>query len=217
MKRFVSGVLIVLATVSVHAAEPGVKSTAGLSPEEAAAGFVSLFDGKTLAGWQGDAGIYVVEDGILVCKPGHYQRLSTAKEYGDFAFRFEFRQQPGTEGNNGIAIRSPLRGTNIEIQIYNEHHPRAPTLKPYQHHGSIYSLVPAKTGHMKPEGQWNSEEILCQGSKIKVTLNGAVIVDADLATLGDAAKNQRARTKGYLGLLGHHDRVEFRNLRIKEL
>lgn len=217
MKRFVFGVLIVLATVSVRAAEPGVAPTAGLPQEEIAAGFVSLFDGKTLAGWQGDAALYVVEDGKLVCKRGHSKRLSTAKEYGDFVFRFEFRQQPGTEGNNGIAIRSPQGGTNIEIQIYNEHHPRAPTLKPYQHHGSIYSLVPAKTGHMKPEGEWNSEEIVCQGSKIKVTLNGAVIVDADLADLGDAAKNQRARTKGFLGLLGHHDHVEFRNLRIKEL
>jgi hypothetical protein len=46
-------------------------------------------------------------------------------------------------------------------------------------------LFPAKTGYLKPTGEWNSEEIVANGSRITVTLNGTVIVDADLATITD--------------------------------
>ena len=185
-------------------------------PEESEEGFVSLFDGKTLDGWQGDTENYIAEEGKLVCKEGHSQRLHTAKEYGDFQFRFEFKQEPDTQGNNGIAVRAPSGGRHLEIQIFNNHHPRAKTLKPYQLHGSIYGRVPAKTGHLNPAGQWNSQEILCQGRKVKVTLNGEVILDADLDQIADGAGKLGVRPKGPLGFLGHHNRIEFRNLRLKE-
>jgi hypothetical protein len=48
-------------------------------------------------------------------------------------------------------------------------------LKPYQYHGSVYGVLPAKRGFLKPTGEWNQEEIVLQGSKIKVALNGTVI------------------------------------------
>ena len=44
--------------------------------------------------------------------------------------------------------------------------------KDYQHHRSIYGVVPAKTGHLRPAGQWNDEEIMCRGRHVTVTLNG---------------------------------------------
>lgn len=57
---------------------------------------------------------------------------------------------------------------------------------------------------------------MCQGSQWKVSVNGAVIVDVDLATVpGQEALAKR--TSGPLGFLGHGARVEFRNLRVKEL
>jgi uncharacterized protein (DUF427 family) len=81
--------------------------------------------------------------------------------------------------------------------------------------------VPAKTGALKPAGEWNSEEILAQGRHIKVTVNGKVIVDTDLNQVTDAATLRKhpgmLRDKGHLGFLGHNDYCEFRNLRIKEL
>ena len=178
-------------------------------------GFVSLFDGKTLDGWQGATDRYVVEDGKLVSPRRNVKRLYTAREYGDFAFRFELRQQPGTRGNNGIAIRAPLGGKNLEIQVLNDHHPSATKLKPCQRHGSIYCLVPAQPGHLKPAGEWNAQEILCQGRRVRVTLNGAVVVDADMAKVAGGKRGRRS--KGYIGFCAHHDRIEFRNLRIKEL
>src|SRR3546814_17158910 len=53
-------------------------------------------------------------------------------------------------------------------------------------YGSVYGVIPAKRGFLKPVGEWNMEEIWIKGNKIKVTLNGAVIVEGDLA---EASKN----------------------------
>jgi hypothetical protein len=95
------------------------------------------------------------------------------------------------------------------------------TLQPWQYHGSIYNVFPAKTGFQKPVGEWNTEEIKADGTKITVTLNGTVIVDADLATVTDPAVLKKhpglKNPKGHIGFLGHGADLEFRNLRIKEL
>ena len=129
--------------------------------------------------------------------------LYSKKEYADFIFRFEFKLEPG--GNNGVAIRG-----GIEIQILDDTAQKHAHLKPYQYHGSVYGIVPAKRGHQKPIGQWNSEEIMVKGSRIKVTLNGVVIVDADIG-------KKMPREKGHIGFLGHGSHVDFRNIRIREL
>ncbi len=103
-------------------------------------------------------------------------------------------------------------------------------LQPYQYHGSIYGMVPPKRGFQKPVGEWNSEEITAQGRHITIKLNGTAIVDANLddvkdpemlRTHRDLTKPEGSRgianTKGHIGFLGHGTRVEFRNIRIKEL
>jgi hypothetical protein len=80
-----------------------------LSEEEAAAGFVSLFNGQDLSGWTGENHSYAVEDGTIVIRPTESGgNLYTEKEYSDFIFRFEFKLTPGA--NNGLGIRTPCRG-----------------------------------------------------------------------------------------------------------
>ncbi len=191
--------------------------------------FVSLFDGKTLDGWQGATDVYTAEDGILVCKEHgaddrrSNQNLFTRREYGDFILRFEFRLTPGA--NNGIAIRSPLQGRpsrdGLEIQILDDSADRYRKLAPHQFNGSVYLLAPAKRGHLRPVGQWNQEEIRAEGSRIQVTLNGVAIVDVDLDhpqyTKYLELSKGRTRRRGHIGFCGHSSRVEFRNIRIKEL
>ncbi|MEA1950382.1 MAG: DUF1080 domain-containing protein [Planctomycetota bacterium] len=193
-------------------------------PKEAAKGFVSLFDGKSFEGWQKGIGGYQIEDGKLVSKKGGGGTILTRRQYADFILRFEYKLEPG--GNNGVAIRSPLKRTppadGMEIQILDDTSPKYKNLKDYQFNGSLYRRIPAKRGHAKPVGQWNSEEIMCKGSRLKITLNGTVILDADLEPYGTKAVDGSPhpglqRKKGYLGFMGHHDRVEFRNIRIKEL
>ncbi len=175
---------------------------AEVSEQEAADGFVSLFDGKSLDGWQGDTAGYQAVDGVLVCtKQGG--RLQTVKPYGNFILRFEYKLQPG--GNNGIDVRG------MEIQILDDDAPKHAHLKPCQYHGSIYCHVPAERGHKRPLGEWNEQEIAVDGNHVKVTLNGHVIVDAE--TDHPALK----KPEGPISFKGHHEHVEFRNLRIKEL
>jgi len=195
----------------------------GVTPEEAKESFVSLFDGKTLDGWQGAVKGYTIVDGTMVCEPGG--DLYTAKEYANFVLRFEFKLPPG--GNNGVSIRTPLKSrqpsaySGMEIQILDDGHPKYKDLHPYQAHGSIYGVVAAKRGFLKPVGQWNCEEIVADGPRIKVTLNGAVITDADLSKIDKTPDGQRHpglhNAKGYIGWAGHGDPVAFRNVRIKEL
>jgi len=214
--------LIAVMLISVGALYAADSSPANQAAKEAKEGFVSLFDGKTHEGWQGDTKGYVIENGTLKCKPGG--NLFTKKEYADFIFRFEFKLPPG--GNNGVGIRTPTNVNpaygGMEIQILDDGHKKyAGWLKPYQVHGSIYGVVPAKRGHLKPAGEWNCEEIMCQGPKVKVTVNGVVVVDADLSKIDKPVDGNKHpglhNKKGHIGFLGHGDQVEFRNIRVKEL
>jgi len=203
-------------------------ATASLFAATVEPGFVSLFNGKDLAGWKlvGKEGRgYIVEDGLLQCPADGGGNLFTEKEYANLVFRFEFKLEEGT--NNGIGIRAPYEGDaayqGMEIQILDHDAPMyRGRLRPAQYHGSIYDVVPAKTGFLKPTGEWNAEEITANGRRITVNLNGHIIVDANLDSITDPAVLKKhpglARTSGHVGFLGHGPaRVWFRNVRIKEL
>jgi len=214
--------LIVLLLIASPLLADDAKRTAGLTEQEVKEGFVSLFDGKSVEDcWQGSTKGYIVENGIMVCKKHGGGTLLSKKEYSDFTFRFEFKLEPA--GNNGVAIRTLPKGNpayvGMELQILDNSAPVYKNLQPYQFHGSIYGLVAAKRGFQKPVGQWNSQEVMCKGRQVKVTLNGTVIVDADLSKV-DGSKWKGTgwkRDSGHVGFMGHGSRVEFRNLRIKEL
>lgn len=189
-------------------------------------GFVSLFNGKDLTGWQivnKQGPGYVVENGILVCPKEGGGNLFTNKEYANFVFRFEYRLQPG--GNNGVGLRAPLAGdaaySGMESQILDDDSPQYANLEPGQYHGSIYKVVAAKRGAPKKAGEWNTEEIVCDGRHVKVTVNDKVTVDANLDDVKDPevlkAHPGIQRTTGHIGFLGHGARVEFRNIRVKPL
>lgn len=192
----------------------------------AEAGFVQLFDGKTLTGWKlvrGHGPGYIVKDGLLVCPKDGGGNLFIEKEYSNFIFQFEFRLEPA--GNNGVGIRAPLEGdaayVGMEIQILDNDAPEYKDLRPGQYHGSVYDVIPAKRGYLKKPGEWNTEEIRAEGRRIKVTVNGTVILDADLDSVKDPEILKKhpglARTSGHIGFLGHGALLEFRNIRVKEL
>jgi hypothetical protein len=204
-----------------------LSSSAGLLMLAQEPGFKPLFDGKTLNGWtlvRGHGPGYVVKEGVLVCPADGGGNLYTEAEYANFILRFEFKLSAG--GNNGIGIRAPLTGDaayqGMEIQILDHDDVQYKgRLKPAQYHGSVYDLFPAKTGHLKPVGEWNYEEIAVDGRKITVRLNGATIVDANLDDVKDPEVLKKhpgvLRKSGHIGLLGHGTLVEFRNMRIKTL
>ncbi len=187
--------------------------------------FESLFNDKDLTGWTGDTKGYIAEDGMLVCPKLGGGNLFTTGEFSDFDFRFDFKLSAG--GNNGVGIRAPLKGDSayagMEIQILDDPDERYRSIQPWQAHGSIYGVVPAKRGFLKPVGQWNHEQIIARGRQITVILNGTVIVDANIdeASRGQTVDGKPhpglANTQGHIGFLGHGARIEFRNLRVKDL
>jgi len=220
-----------------------VSSAAALAARQAVeTGFTRLFNGKDLSGWvygrrsgnvENRTGKgYQVENGVLFTTKEDGGNLYTEKEYGDFVLRFEFKLTENA--NNGIGIRAPLEGdaayAAIEVQVLDDSGSEYKTLRPAQYHGSLYDMVPAKRGSQKPVGEWNSEEITAKGRQITVKLNGVTIVDASLDDVTDEAilakhrdlskpEGSRgiANTRGHIGLLGHGTRVEFRNIRIRDL
>jgi hypothetical protein len=208
---------------------PRVKPFA-LSKKEKKEGFKILFDGTNMYNWQGNTRDYITENGNLAVrpKPGKStlgNNLYTKEQYSDFIFRFEFQLSPGA--NNGLGIRAPLSGDaayeGMELQILDNDAPIYKALKVYQYHGSIYGTIPAKRGSLKPLGEWNYQEVIVQGPKIKVILNGDVILDADIseARKNGAVDGQKhpglMRESGHIGFLGHGSELQFRNIRIQDL
>ena len=190
-------------------------------------GFSSLFNGKNLDGWVGNKTSYQAEDGMIVIDPDDEGggNLFTEKEYGDFILRFEFQLTPG--GNNGLGIHARLTGdaayVGKEIQILDNTAEKYAGLQEYQFHGSLYGVMAAKKGFLKPVGEWNQEEVIVQHPKIKVILNGTTILEGDYL---EASKNGTPdgkdhpglqRSSGHIGFLGHGDVVRFKNIRIREL
>lgn len=208
-------------------------------------GFVQIFNGTDLSGWEGDTDHYFADNGLLRCKQDGRTgggNLWTEKDYQNFHLKFEFKLPPET--NNGVAIRCPPGGhaaqEGMEIQILDDTAPyywKKLKLKPYQYNGSIYGVVaakrkpgfsgedaPKKSTYLNPVGEWNSEEIIADGHRIKVIVNGETVVDTDVSKFrgngdtpdGEAHPGLR-NLHGRIGWCGHGYDIVWRNIRIKEL
>lgn len=187
-------------------------------------GYVSVYNGRDLTGWSGATDSYEIINGAIVCKPGQGGNLFTDAEYGDLSIRLQFRLPPG--GNNGLAIRYPGSGDPAyagmcELQVLDDDHPKYNSLDPRQYHGSAYGIKPAARGYLRPTGQWNFQEVTVVGSRVKVELNGSVILDADVSEVTEFMANSPHpglnRLRGHFGFAGHNDPVEFRAIQIRSL
>lgn len=191
-------------------------------------GFVEIFNGKDLTGWvvegkknyqQNDKEkpVWTVEDGLIVCAGKGYGFLRYDKELTDSIVRVEYRMSKGC--NSGLGIRGvKFTGSaktrpsfaGYEIQILDD-----AGRKPSRHSsGSLYRYVAPKVNATKPAPEWNVVEIECRGPKIRITTNGQTIHDLDQTTI-EQTKNKPL--SGYFSLQDHGKRIEFRNLRLKEL
>lgn len=186
--------------------------------------FVNLFNGHDFTNWGGSGKTmqngYEVKDGTITSTQ-KCRFLQTDKEYSSYVLEFEFKLTPGA--NNGLGIHYPGQGdaayTGMEIQILDNSHPKYAKLKDYQYHGGLYTLVAPKKGFQKPVGEWNKQIVTVDGPKIKVELNGTVIMEADLDEINKSnPKHEGAkRREGHIAFCGHGDIVSFKSIRIKEL
>ncbi len=198
----------------------GVSFSSTKAAESPAAGFVSLFNGKDLTGWAGPLGDYEVADGVVRRKTGRRATIYFNKEYSDFVARVQFRLTPGA--NDGLAIRHPGAGSPTsagmcEIQVLDDSAPQYARARSFN--GSAYGLAAAKRGHLRPVGEWNNQEVTVKGYRVKVELNGTVILDEDLSQVTAVREGNigRDRTSGFFGLCGHGEPVEYRKIEIKDL
>lgn len=196
----------------------GTLNAAETKPD--ADGFVPMFDGKTLKGWQTTGNWVVEKDGSITLKPRPgekgWQRydayLTTERKYKDFILDLEFKIEK--TGNSGVFLRvgDPMSqvDTGFEVQILDTHGLE----KPGNHDcgGVIGTAAPSKN-MAKPAGEWNRYVITLKGSHLKVVFNGEQIHDLDLSK--SAIKDRPA--KGYIGFQDEAKRVWYRNVRIKEL
>jgi hypothetical protein len=187
-------------------------------------GFWPAFNGVDLAGWAGPLDNYEVVDGAIRCKAGKGGTLFTQERYADFTAQLEFKLPPG--GNNGLAIRYPGSGDPAyagmcELQVLDDKYEEVTKSKldPRQTHGSAYGMAAAQRGYQRPTGEWNFQEVTVKGSRIRVELNGTLILDADIGPVKDFMANSphpgKDLAEGHFGFAGHNDPVSFRNVRIK--
>lgn len=202
----------------VQAASPDM-----LSAQEKQDGFVSLFDGKSLTGWQtiglgAEVGSWIARDGVLTHTPGD-SWIATTASYTDFVVRLEYRTGDGTD--SGIFMRSAPKGypsfTGMEIEIKNDPDgapsPRSNT--------SVYGAAAPLRKVTKANGAWNVVEISVTGRRLVAIWNGEKIHDLDLddpAYAGALRGPLSARVaSGHIGFQAHATGVpvEFRNIRMK--
>lgn len=202
-------------------------------------GFVSLFDGKTLEGWEQHSGKaeYRVENGAIVGKTvvnTENSFMCTKKKYADFIFEFEFKVNP--KMNSGVQFRSEYYSKETEVEVAGKKRkfsadrvfgyqfeidptPRAFTGGVYDEarRGWLFDLKNNEAARKAfKQGEWNQGRIECKGDSIKTWINGVAAADFK----DDMTK------EGYICLQVHSigksveragEEVSWRNLRIKEL
>lgn len=184
----------------------------------------SLFNRVDLAGWKivdGKDGSWGVEQGVLFTTGDGGGWLSTEREYDNFALDLDFRLTKG--GNSGVFLRSPRQGdpaySGMEIQVLDDDAGEYAKLQPWQYCGSIYGVEAPSLRASKKAQEWQHYHIVARGPHISVTLNGQLIVDADLAAHMDKESTHPGlkRRSGFIGLQSHTLRVEYRNITLKEI
>lgn len=181
-----------------------------LTSREAGDGWVLLFDGKSLNGWQGRAtsqpnttGDWTVANGALACGGTKASWLSGDTAYSDFDLKLEFR---GTEKvNSGVFLRSQKEGqphiTGYELQIW-DYQPQGFLT------GSLVNYQKATAAGKVIGDQWNTYEVKADGDHFVVFLNGKTVLDG----------HDKAHASGVVGLQCQPDnKIEFRNIKIRPI
>ena len=232
-----------LLAVSLLAAAPTLPLVAGepntLSPEEKAAGWQLLFDGKSLTGWRayktpkGAPEIgpgWKVQDGLLKKLAGvKGGDIITEKQFDNFELTWEWRVEPG--GNNGVKylVTEQRPGApGHEYQMLDDFGPKWEKIPAKDKTASFYQvLAPVEDKGYKPAGEWNSSRILVKGNHVEHWLNGKKAIEYELGS--DAVKAAVAESKfkkypdfgtkikGHIMLTDHQDEAWYRNIKLREL
>jgi hypothetical protein len=195
------------------AAEPNA-----LAPEEAAAGFELLFNGRDLAGWKHAGNWEATAGAIARAGAGGGIMYDVQPLPDDFELRFEWKVGP--KSNSGVYYRPG----QYEYQIIdNALH--ADGRNPRTSAAALYFALAPRVDATRPVGEWNEGRIVCQGTVVEHWLNGQRVVSFDYADPRWADDVERLRRRGgnvadrgaKLSLQDHGDPVWYRSLRLRTI
>ena len=143
-----------------------------LTVKEIHEGWISLFDGVSLFGWDVPEGeTWYVEDHCMVSDSGAPSLLQTPFSFDNFELRCDFHLETG--GNSGVFLRTAADASNPATDTYE--------LNICDSHDSFStgSLVARHKAEGVPtvEGDWHTFRVICDGPQIQVWLDDASIVD----------------------------------------
>lgn len=200
MLRATASVVVCLFVAVAGQAEPP-----RLAPADIAAGWIELFDGESLFGWQpvGDAA-WRVADGAIVADGAAPGLLVTTSEFADFELRC--RVQIAAGGNSGLFLRTVPDPTDPARDCYEfnvcDTHPEFPT-------GSLVGVArPAAA--TAGDGRWLECRVRCEGRSIRAWLDGRAVLDF-------TDERPAARRRGRIGLQCKDGAVAFRDVRLEPL
>jgi len=176
---------------------------ARLPEAEVAEGWIRLFDGHTLFGWQiaGDAN-WRVEDGSIVVDQGDACLLCTSVPWKNFELVLEYKADIDT--NSGVFLRTPLNPENPAEDCYEVN--IAPADNPFPT-GGIVKRKKASEFTAAPD-EWHSMKMVMNGKRLQVSVDGADVCDYT---------DEISVPEGRIGLQHNSGRIELRNIRLRPL
>jgi hypothetical protein len=232
--------LVLTVAVTVAAAETVARAQgAPLTPAEAAAGWVSLYDGRTLDGWRGykredavNTRWTVNADGTLCVAPGTGQDtrgqrdIVTKATYDQFELRWEWRVAQG--GNSGLkyfVLEDQDSAIGHEYQmIDDERHPDA-RRGPSRQTAALYDVLGATNRPVKAAGEWNLSRVVVSGMRVEHWLNGTKVLEYELGSAPLKAAIAQSKfapisrfgtlQKAHILLQDHGEAVCYRNIAIR--
>ena len=215
--------VLVAAEESDSSASPASTPPVVKLPKEGPQGWISLFDGKSLAGWYGDGKVWRAQDGEIIGKADHVDHntfLIYNLEFHNFILRAKCKLiEKGPFPNSGIQYRSQV----VDPKKYIVHGYQADIGDDHHYWGNLYDEE--GRGELKDAskeasdsvkvGDWNDYEITADGTHLKQVLNGKVAVEFNDQ---DAAHHA---LKGYIALQYHSPgagfEIHFKDVQIKVL
>jgi len=190
------------AAKSTEPADPKLLLETGLTDEELANGWISLFDGQSLYGWKSEVEAdWRVADGAIVVTEGDVGLLRTTTQYSDYVLKLDFRAAKGA--NSGIFLRTSPKPKNVTSDCYELN--IAATDNPFPT-GSLVERKKVEGDLNSPD--WQTFEVTVNGGEISVKLNDKTVLDYT---------DPKPTGRGFIGLQHNSGKVEFRNIRLKPL
>lgn len=207
-----------------------------LTDQEKSEGWTMLWDGATTAGWRSiktnafpQKG-WEIKDGTLsVLSQVYAGDIITENVYSNFTLKLEFKLTKAANSGIKYMFNPKLNGgTTLEFQLLDPDHPDAKLGKNGNRKtGSLYDVIPAPTAKLRPVGEWNCVQLVCNGKQVEHWLNGEKLIsfergsEAFRAAVAESkfkkAKNWGEAESGHILLQDHGDYVSYRNIKIKVL